>query len=120
MKTLNRLGFVENTFDVNKHIDAKPIVAVMESNPDLFSDLQAIPADAVIGEGFVFTPKNQQTCLAASSAAGHQFHAFSRQEGTFRDGPRYQGKNRNRVRRLEGPWPRVGRKACRKQASTSF
>lgn len=57
VKTLNRLGFVESTFDVNKHIDAKPIVAVMESNPELFSDLQPIPADATIGEGFVFTPK---------------------------------------------------------------
>jgi len=55
---LHRLGFIDRTFDVNKHMDATYIVNVMKSQPELFSDLPAIPADAMIGEGYVFTPKN--------------------------------------------------------------
>ncbi len=53
---LHKLGFIKDTFDVNKHIDSRFIVQVMEKNPELFSDLPAIPADAAIKAGFVFKP----------------------------------------------------------------
>ncbi|QCI67397.1 ABC transporter substrate-binding protein [Phreatobacter stygius] len=53
---LHRLGFVRATFDVNKHIEPRHMLKVMAEQPGLFSDLPAIPADAAIGPGFVFTP----------------------------------------------------------------
>jgi sulfonate transport system substrate-binding protein len=53
---LNRLGFIKSTFDVNKHIEPKHILAVMQKHPDLFSDLPPIPADAAIGPSYVFKP----------------------------------------------------------------
>jgi sulfonate transport system substrate-binding protein len=53
---LNRLGFIKSTFDVNRHIEPKHILAVMQKHPDLFSDLPPIPADAAIGPGYVFKP----------------------------------------------------------------
>jgi len=53
---LNRLGFIKSTFDVNKHIEPKHILAVMRKHPDLFSDLRPIPPDAAIGPGYVFKP----------------------------------------------------------------
>jgi ABC-type nitrate/sulfonate/bicarbonate transport system substrate-binding protein len=53
---LNRLGFIKSTFDVNKHIEPKHILAVMQKHPDLFSDLPPIPADAAIGPGYTFKP----------------------------------------------------------------
>jgi sulfonate transport system substrate-binding protein len=53
---LNRLGFIKSTFDVNKHIEPKHILAVMQKHPDLFSDLPPIPPDAAIGPGYVFKP----------------------------------------------------------------
>ena len=53
---LNRLGVIKSTFDVNKHIEAKHIVNVMARNPELFSDLPAIPADVAIKPGYVFKP----------------------------------------------------------------
>jgi ABC-type nitrate/sulfonate/bicarbonate transport system substrate-binding protein len=53
---LNRLGFIKSTFDVNKHIEPKHMLAVMQKQPDLFSDLPPIPADATIGTGFAFKP----------------------------------------------------------------
>jgi sulfonate transport system substrate-binding protein len=53
---LHRLGFLKSTFDVNKHIEPKHIVRVMEKHPDLFSDLPAIPQDVTIGKDFVFKP----------------------------------------------------------------
>ncbi|WP_052763986.1 ABC transporter substrate-binding protein [Microvirga massiliensis] len=53
---LHRLGFLKATFDVNKHIEPKHIVRVMEKHPDLFSDLPAIPQDVMIGKDFVFKP----------------------------------------------------------------
>lgn len=56
VSTLNRLGFVDRVFDVNEHIDPRPIIAVMQNHPELFSDLPPIPADAAIGEGFVYQP----------------------------------------------------------------
>lgn len=56
VETLHRLGFIDSTFDVNDHMDPAPIVAVMESHPELFSDLPEIPADAAIGDGFVYNP----------------------------------------------------------------
>src|SRR6187399_3462854 len=53
---LNRLGFIKSTFDVNRHIEPKHILAVMQKHPDLFSDLPPIPADAAINPGYVFKP----------------------------------------------------------------
>jgi sulfonate transport system substrate-binding protein len=53
---LHRLGFLKSTFDVNKHIEPKHILAVMEKHPDLFSDLPPIPADVAIGKDFTFKP----------------------------------------------------------------
>jgi sulfonate transport system substrate-binding protein len=53
---LSRLGVIKSTFDVNKHMDAGPIVKVMKEKPELFSDLPPIPEAAAIGPGFVFKP----------------------------------------------------------------
>ncbi|HEX2552685.1 MAG TPA: ABC transporter substrate-binding protein [Microvirga sp.] len=53
---LHRLGFLKETFDVNKHIDPRPMLRVMEKHPQLFSDLPPIPQDVAIGQGFVFKP----------------------------------------------------------------
>jgi sulfonate transport system substrate-binding protein len=53
---LNRLGFIKSTFDVNRHIEPKHILTVMQKHPDLFSDLPPIPADAAIGPGYAFKP----------------------------------------------------------------
>lgn len=54
--TLQRLGVIKTTFDVNKHIEPKYILNVMQQYPALFSDLQPIPADVAIKPGFVFKP----------------------------------------------------------------
>lgn len=54
--TLQRLGVIKLVFDVNKHIEPKFILNVMSTYPDLFSDLQPIPADVAIKPGFVFKP----------------------------------------------------------------
>ena len=54
--TLHRLGVIKAVFDVNKHIEPKFILNVMKKQPELFSDLQPIPADVAIGPGFVFKP----------------------------------------------------------------
>jgi hypothetical protein len=43
---LSRLGVIKSTFDVNKHIEPKHILNVMAKNPELFSDLPAIPAES--------------------------------------------------------------------------
>jgi sulfonate transport system substrate-binding protein len=53
---LSRLGFIKSTFDVNRHIEPKHILAVMQKHPDLFSDLPPIPAEAAIGPGYTFKP----------------------------------------------------------------
>jgi sulfonate transport system substrate-binding protein len=53
---LNRLGFIKSTFDVNRHIEPKHILTVMQKHPDLFSDLPPIPADAAIWPGYAFKP----------------------------------------------------------------
>ncbi|MET0408679.1 MAG: ABC transporter substrate-binding protein [Hyphomicrobium sp.] len=53
---LERLGVLKSTFDVNKHIDPKPILKVMKDYPQLFADLPPIPAEAAIGPDFVFKP----------------------------------------------------------------
>ncbi len=53
---LLRVGVLKSTFDVNKHIEPKYILAVMQKHPGLFSDLPAIPADVAIGPGYVFKP----------------------------------------------------------------
>jgi len=54
--TLQRLGVIKTTFDVNKHIEPKYILNVMQTYPALFADLQPIPADVAIKPGFVFKP----------------------------------------------------------------
>ncbi len=54
--TLQRLGVIKATFDVNKHIEPKHILNVMAKHPELFSDLPAIPADVAIKPGFEFKP----------------------------------------------------------------
>lgn len=54
--TLQRLGVIKTVFDVNKHIEPKFILSVMTTYPELFSDLQPIPADVAITPGFVFKP----------------------------------------------------------------
>ena len=54
--TLQRLGVIKSVFDVNKHIEPKFILNVMSTYPDLFSDLQPIPAVVEIMRGLVFTP----------------------------------------------------------------
>jgi ABC-type nitrate/sulfonate/bicarbonate transport system substrate-binding protein len=53
---LHRLGFLKDTFDVNKHIEPKHILKVMQEHPELFSDLRPIPEDVAIKPGFVFKP----------------------------------------------------------------
>ena len=53
---LHRLGFLKSTFDVNKNIEPKYILNVMKNNPELFSDLPPIPANAAIKPGYVFKP----------------------------------------------------------------
>ena len=55
-ETLSRLGVIKQTFDVNKHMDAKYIVNVMTKHPGLFSDMPAIPTDVAVKPGFVFKP----------------------------------------------------------------
>src|ERR1700694_3297962 len=57
---LNRLGFLKSTFDVNRHIEPKYILKVMQEHPELFSNLPPIPADVAIGPGFVFKPDRSQ------------------------------------------------------------
>jgi ABC-type nitrate/sulfonate/bicarbonate transport system substrate-binding protein len=54
--TLQRLGVIKSVFDVNKHIEPKHIINVMAKHPDLFSDLQPIPADVAVKPGFAFKP----------------------------------------------------------------
>jgi sulfonate transport system substrate-binding protein len=54
--TLNRLGFLKSTFDVNKFINSTHMVNVMAKHPELFSDLPPIPTDVAIGKDFVFKP----------------------------------------------------------------
>jgi sulfonate transport system substrate-binding protein len=54
--TLQRLGVIKSVFDVNQHIEPKFILAVTKTYPDLFSDLQPIPAEVTIKPGFVFKP----------------------------------------------------------------
>lgn len=53
---LQRVGTIKSTFDVNKHIEPKHILAVMAKYPQLFSDLPAIPADVAITPGWQFKP----------------------------------------------------------------
>jgi sulfonate transport system substrate-binding protein len=53
---LQRLGVLKATFDVNKNIDAKPMLNVMKKHPELFADLPPIPADVALGPDFTFKP----------------------------------------------------------------
>jgi sulfonate transport system substrate-binding protein len=53
---LHRLGLIKSTFDVNKHIEPKHILGVMQKHPELFSDLPPIPAAVAIKPGFLFKP----------------------------------------------------------------
>ena len=53
---LQRLGVIKSVFDVNKHIEPKPILNVMKKNPELFADLPPIPETVAISPGYVFKP----------------------------------------------------------------
>jgi ABC-type nitrate/sulfonate/bicarbonate transport system substrate-binding protein len=53
---LSKGGFIKSTFDVNKHLEPKYIVNLMKTRPQLFSDLPAIPAAAVVTTGYTFKP----------------------------------------------------------------
>ncbi|WP_315838072.1 ABC transporter substrate-binding protein [Bradyrhizobium prioriisuperbiae] len=53
---LSSLGIIKSTFDVNKHLQPKPILQVMKDHPQLFSDLAPIPDSAAIKPDFVFKP----------------------------------------------------------------
>ena len=53
---LSRLGIIKSTFDVNKHIEPKYMLNVMQAKPELFSDLPPIPADVALKPGYVFKP----------------------------------------------------------------
>jgi len=53
---LHRLGLIKSTFDVNKHFEPGPILKVVKERADLFADLPAIPANAMITPGWVFKP----------------------------------------------------------------
>ncbi len=55
-KNLVMKGFATSTFDVNKHIEPKHILNVMEKHPELFADLPPIPPEVRIGKDFVFKP----------------------------------------------------------------
>ncbi len=54
VQTLNRLGFIPGTFDVNKVFVPGPILNVMRQYPQLFSDLPPIPRTAQVGPGYLF------------------------------------------------------------------
>lgn len=56
MTTLHRLGFLPATFDVNRHIDPRPILEVMATRPELFADLPPIPEPLRLHEGYRFVP----------------------------------------------------------------
>ena len=53
---LHRLGFIKSTFDVNKHIEPRHMLKVMQDHPQLFADLPAIPANVSLGAGYSFKP----------------------------------------------------------------
>ena len=53
---LHRLGFLKATFDVNKHIEPRPILKVMADHPELFADLPPIPEAAQIKPGWTYKP----------------------------------------------------------------
>lgn len=59
VNTLNRLGFIPGTFDVNKVFMPGPINSVIAKYPDLFSDLPPIPGSARVSTGFVFKPPSR-------------------------------------------------------------
>lgn len=54
--TLNRLGSIPGTFDVNKVFMPGPILNVIGKSPELFADLPPIPREAQVGPNFVFKP----------------------------------------------------------------
>lgn len=54
--TLNRLGSITGTFDVNKVFMPGPMLSVMRKSPELFADLPPIPREAQVDPGFVFKP----------------------------------------------------------------
>jgi sulfonate transport system substrate-binding protein len=53
---LNRLGILKSTFDVNRHIEPKHMLKVMQDKPELFKDLPPIPADVALTPGYQFKP----------------------------------------------------------------
>ena len=47
---------MKSRFDVNKNIEPKHILKVMQDKPELFSDLPPILAGAALKAGYVFKP----------------------------------------------------------------
>jgi len=58
--TLNGLGSIAATFDVNEVFVAGPITNVLNDHPELFEDLTPVPSDAEWSEGFAFDPAGSQ------------------------------------------------------------
>ncbi|MFC0504830.1 ABC transporter substrate-binding protein [Micromonospora costi] len=59
LDTISRLlaeqDVVEADFDVNKYFEPGPILQVMQSRPELFEDLPAVPQAAAISDGYQFS-----------------------------------------------------------------
>lgn len=58
--TLDRLGSIDGTFDVNEVFVPGPISSVIEKNPELFDDLAPVPDAAMWSDGFTFDPAGSQ------------------------------------------------------------
>ncbi|MFS0866386.1 ABC transporter substrate-binding protein [Microbacterium sp. 179-B 1A2 NHS] len=58
--TLNELGSIDGTFDVNEVFVPGPITRVIDANPELFDDLTPIPSAAQWSDGFAFDPAGSQ------------------------------------------------------------
>lgn len=59
-QTLNSLGSIKGTFDVNEAFMPAPINQVVADNPELFADLAPIPDSAAWSDGFAFDPDGNQ------------------------------------------------------------
>lgn len=60
MDTLEDLGAIDDTFDVNKIFEPAPMVELTKSHPELFDDLAPIPTSAKVGAEFTFDPSKSQ------------------------------------------------------------
>ncbi|MCR2815018.1 ABC transporter substrate-binding protein [Microbacterium jiangjiandongii] len=58
--TLNELGSIDGTIDVNEVFVPGPITNVINDHPELFDDLTPIPSGAQWSDGFAFDPAGSQ------------------------------------------------------------